>query len=190
MSKLSELLANEQARRGITDYKAAQEIGVSQQTYSTWKHGSEPRPNKFAALAEWLGVPAEEIVGIAGPKKAAAIHGRVSDRKEGKYRFDADDAGRRIPSARYAFPLETNVMEPALLYGTRAWADPAAWPKPGHEVLAHGPKGVAWLGRLVTAEAGRAVIENAAGRFVVEGVEAIHVVVLSERVPGGLGGNT
>ena len=186
MSKLSEMLANEQARRGITDYRAAAEIGVSQQTYSTWKHGSEPRPNKYAALAEWLGMPPEEVAGIITPKKAgAAMFGRVSDRKEGKYRFDADNVGRRIPSTRYAFPVETNVMEPALLYGTQAWADPSVWPKPGHEVMAHGPKGVAWLGRLVVAETGRAVVENAAGRFVVENVEAIHVVVLSERVPGG-----
>lgn len=184
MSKLAEMLANEQARRGVTDYRAAADIGVSQQSYSTWKAGSIPRPNKHAAVAEWLGIPPEQMLELASPQKAAATYGRVSDRKEGKYRFDTDADGRRIPAARYSFPVDTNVMEPALLYGTRAWADPAVWPKPGHEVMAHGPKGVAWLGRLVSVDG---VVENAAGRFIVEGVEAIHVIVLSERVPGGGG---
>jgi hypothetical protein len=73
-------------------------------------------------------------------------------------------------------------MEPALMVGTKAWLDPAVWPKPGNEVMVHAKGGAAWLGRLVSIADGRAEIERPAGTMTIRDVEAVHVIVLSERV--------
>ncbi|WP_210339087.1 hypothetical protein [Ensifer sp. ENS04] len=199
MSRLSQMLINEQARRGQKDREAADEIGVLQQTFSAWKGGSIPRPNKYAAVSTYLNISpdmmlelAEEAAESTGSTKlpkltaynTARTYGRVSDRKEGRFKFDPVNAGRkRVPEGRYAVEVGTNVMEPALLYGTKIWLDPGIWPKVGNEVMAHAKGGAAWLGRLAELADGKAVVENAAGRFAVDNVEAVHVVVLAERIP-------
>ncbi|MBD9542907.1 XRE family transcriptional regulator [Ensifer sp. ENS04] len=193
------MLINEQARRGQKDREAADEIGVLQQTFSAWKGGSIPRPNKYAAVSTYLNISpdmmlelAEEAAESTGSTKlpkltaynTARTYGRVSDRKEGRFKFDPVNAGRkRVPEGRYAVEVGTNVMEPALLYGTKIWLDPGIWPKVGNEVMAHAKGGAAWLGRLAELADGKAVVENAAGRFAVDNVEAVHVVVLAERIP-------
>lgn len=196
MSRLSQMLLNEQGRRSQTDREAAAEIGVRQQTYSTWKHGSIPRPNLYGPLAKFLNISidmleelCEEARESTGNTKLPRLdrareYGRVSDRKEGKFKFDPVNAGRkRIPEGRYSVMIGTNVMEPALLYGTKAWLDPAVWPRIGNEVIVHGKGGVAWLGRLEALESGRAEISQyGGGRLVVDDVQAVHAVVLSERV--------
>lgn len=200
MSRLSQMLLNEQAKRGLTDYKAAKEIGVLQQTYSSWKHGSVPRPNRYAAIAGWLHISidmarelCEEAVASTGstklPKLEPPVLGRVADRKEGKFKFDSANAGSpgsRIPSSRYTVSVDTKVMEPALLVGTKAWLDPSVWPKVGNEVMVHGKGGIAWLGRLESLENGRAEISRYAlgNRITIDDVQAVHAVVLSERVAG------
>lgn len=200
MSRLSQMLLNEQAKRGLTDYKAAKEIGVLQQTYSSWKHGSVPRPNRYAAIAGWLHISidmarelCEEAVASTGstklPRTVEQPKGRVADRKEGKFKFDATNAGSpgsRIPSSRYTVSVDTKVMEPALLVGTKAWLDPSVWPKVGNEVMVHGKGGIAWLGRLESLENGRAEISRYAlgNRITINDVQAVHAVVLSERVAG------
>lgn len=193
MSRLSQMLKNEQARRELTDYAVSKGIGVLQQTYSSWKHGSLPRPNKYAALAGWLGVSIDMVAELVDEAKVStgnppsveaelpATIGRVSDRKEGRYKFDSVD-GKRFPTSRYAVEVGTNVMEPALLYGTKIWLDPGIWPKVGNEVMVHARGGVAWLGKLLSMGDGKAEVENAAGRHAVENVDAVHVVVLAERV--------
>ncbi|UYE95783.1 hypothetical protein HAAEEKHM_00063 [Sinorhizobium phage AP-16-3] len=204
MSRLSQMLLNEQAKRGLTDYKAAKEIGVLQQTYSSWKHGSVPRPNRYAAIAGWLHISidmarelCEEAVASTGSTKLPRVApvaeaGRVADRKEGKFKFDAASSGAaggsgsRIPSSRYTVSVDTKVMEPALLVGTKAWLDPSVWPKVGNEVMVHGKGGIAWLGRLESLENGRAEISRYAlgNRITIDDVQAVHAVVLSERVAG------
>ncbi|WP_201269938.1 helix-turn-helix domain-containing protein [Sinorhizobium meliloti] len=204
MSRLSQMLLNEQAKRGLTDYKAAKEIGVLQQTYSSWKHGSVPRPNRYAAIAGWLHISidmarelCEEAVASTGSTKLPRVApvaeaGRVADRKEGKFKFDAASAGAdggsgsRIPSSRYTVSVDTKVMEPALLVGTKAWLDPSVWPKVGNEVMVHGKGGIAWLGRLESLSDGKAEISRYAlgNRITIDDVQAVHAVVLSERVAG------
>ncbi|QWY83254.1 XRE family helix-turn-helix protein [Rhizobium phage RHph_X2_25] len=196
MSRLSQMLLNEQGRRGQTDREAAAEIGVLQQTYSAWKHKTIPRPNTFGPLAKFLNISIEMLEELCeearestGSTKLPRLdkareYGRVSDRKEGKFKFDPVNVGRkRIPEGRYTILVGTNVMEPALLYGTKAWLDPAVWPRVGNEVLVHSKGGVAWLGRLEALDNGRAEIsQHGGGRIVVDDVQAVHAVVLSERV--------
>ncbi|THK34465.1 XRE family transcriptional regulator [Ensifer sp. MPMI2T] len=184
------MLKNEQAKRGQKDREAAAEIDVLQQTFSAWKHGSLPRPNKYDAVAAYLKIShdmldelVEEARHSTGSTKLPQLdkareYGRVSDRKEGKFKFDS------LPTSKYAARIDTNVMEPALLYGRKAWLDPAVWPAIGHEVIVHGRRGAAWLGRLAAMDDSKAVIENASGRIVIDDVQAIHAVVLSERVAG------
>lgn len=200
MSRFSDMIAKEQARRGLTDHAAAVELGVKQQNFSSWKNGTVPRPNRHAAIAAWLGISAEtmhELAAEAGsgsiartkvPKITGAnvrTYGRVSDRKDGKFRFDPiPPSGLRVPAGRYAVEVGTNVMEPALLYGTKIWLDPSVWPQVGNEVLVHSVGGHAWLGRLVEMENGTAEISRNVGRLTVRDVQAVHVVVLAERVPG------
>lgn len=203
MSRLSQMLLNEQAKRGLTDYRAAKEIGVLQQTYSSWKHGSVPRPNRYAAIAGWLHISidmarelCEEAVASTGstklPRTVEQPAGRISDRKEGRFKFDPVSTGsssggsKRIPSSRYTVSVDTKVMEPALLVGTKAWLDPSVWPKVGNEVMVHGKGGIAWLGRLESLENGRAEISRYAlgNRITIDDVQAVHAVVLSERVAG------
>lgn len=200
MSRLSHMIAHEQTSRGLTDREASGEIGVLQQTYSSWKGGVVPRTNKQGALAAWLRISpdmmqelVEEAATSTGntklPKLAAyntaRTYGKVADRKTGRYKFEAFNVGRkRVPEGRYAVEVATNVMEPALLYGTKIWLDPGIWPQAGHEVMVHAKGGTGWLGKLVDTGGNRAVVENASGQVDVDNVEAIHVVVLAERVSG------
>lgn len=198
MSRLSQMLIAEQARRGQTDREAAAEMEVLQQTFSAWKSGSIPRPNKYDVVASWLRIAPNEMIELVDetregasdarlPKlsayNTARTYGRISDRKEGKYKFDPVNAGRkRVPEGRYAVTIDTKVMEPALIVGTKAWLDPGIWPRPGNEVMVHAKGGFAWLGRLVSFADGKAVIENSAGQHAVDNVEAVHAVVLAERI--------
>lgn len=200
-SRFAQMLVNEQTKQGLTDREVAAKYDWLQQTFSRWKMGSLPRSHMFASIAAFLGIPAEqvaEIVEEAGQSASTTklpvtfggvrTYGRVTDRKDGKYVFEAYNQGRkRIPEGRYCILVDTRVMEPALMVGTKAWLDPAVWPKPGNEVMVHAKGGAAWLGRLVSIADGRAEIERpavagAAGTMTIRDVEAVHVIVLSERV--------
>ncbi|NZD50499.1 hypothetical protein H0Z56_11950 [Rhizobium leguminosarum] len=195
------MLAAEQIKRGQTDREVAENHGWLQQTFSRWKLGSLPRQHMFASIAAFLGtddaavrelvMEAQESssstklpsVAAFGP---ARVYGRVTDRKDGKYVFDAFNKGRkRIPDGRYAIMIDTKIMEPALPVGTKAWLDPAIWPAPGNEVLAHAKGGAAWIGRLVGVSGLTAEIERGGSTMTVRDVEAVHVIVLSERVAAG-----
>jgi hypothetical protein len=196
-SRFAQMLVNEQTKQGLTDREVAAKYDWLQQTFSRWKMGSLPRSHMFASIAAFLGIPTEqvaEIVEEAGQSASSTklpvtfggvrTYGRVTDRKDGKYVFEAYNQGRkRIPEGRYAILIDTKVMEPALMVGTKAWLDPAVWPKPGNEVMVHAKGGAAWLGRLVSIADGRAEIERpAVGTMTIRDVEAVHVIVLSERV--------
>ncbi|MGO8211886.1 hypothetical protein ACC782_33940 [Rhizobium ruizarguesonis] len=190
------MLANEQTKQGLTDREVMAKTGWLQQTFSRWKMGSLPRQHMFASIASFLGVSTEAVAELVeeasastGNTKLAAayggvkIYGKVTDRKAGKYVFEAFNQGRkRIPEGRYAILVDTKVMEPALLVGTKAWLDPAVWPKPGNEVMVHAKGGVAWIGRLVGLVADRAEILADGKEMTIRDVEAVHVIVLSERV--------
>lgn len=193
------MLTAEQQKLGLTDREVATQNGWLQQTFSRWKMGSLPRPHMYASIADFLGVPIETVkeaveeatqttrartVSVFG---AAAVHGTISDRKEGKFKFPPPTyAAKNVPNGRYAILIDTKVMEPALLVGTKAWLDPAVWPLVGHEVLVHTKSGAAWIGRLVEMGNGTARLERYnAAPLTIHDVRSVHVIVLSERVAAG-----
>lgn len=191
MSRLSQMLVVEQNRRGQTERALAEEYGWSQQTFNTWKKGAIPRPVMFARLASFLNIStdmvrelAEEAAESTGntklPKMSVfdrtSTEGKVVDRKDGRFKFS-----RPLPAGRYAVSVDTKIMEPALLAGKKAWLDPGVWPAVGNEVIVHAKGGLAWIGRLNDLSAA-VVLERADGLLTVKDVEAVHVIVLSERV--------
>lgn len=196
-SKFAQMLTAEQTRRELTDREVAEENGWLQQTFSRWKLGGLPRRHTYASIARFLSIDEDAVSELvdeaqsAAPAKqvgvfnTASVHGVISDRKEGKYKFPPPTfAGKNIPNGRYAILIDTKIMEPALLVGTKAWLDPSVWPQPGNEVMVHTKSGSAWLGRLVAIDGGTATIDRAAGQLAIHDVRAVHVVVLAERVAG------
>ena len=197
-SRLALMLSERQRTLGLTDRAVAEKYGWVQQTYSTWKRGTIPRSDVRDSLADFLSLERADLDSLCdeaqeraapgiGVFDTAQPHGKVSDRKEGKFKFDPIQHGygvSYVPRGRYSVRVETNVMEPALIFGARVWADPAVWPQPGNDVFVHGLKGVAWIGRLEAID-GRTARVSQYGRpvgVVVENFEAIHVIVLAERV--------
>lgn len=50
--------------KGVTDYKVAQDTGISTATLSEWKKGTYvPKIDKIKKLAEYFGVTIDELVG-------------------------------------------------------------------------------------------------------------------------------
>lgn len=187
---LAKMLIDEQKARGMTDREVAAELGVLQQTYSTWKANRVPRDKAHDAIAAFLRVSSARVAELADEASvpdethlsayaSARVYGRVSDRKEGKFKFDT--SRKKVPEGRYAIVVDTKVMEPAFRVGLKAWLDPSVWPKVGDDVIAHS-RGVGWIGRL--AELGTVVrLERYSGEPVeVKDVDAVHVIVLAERV--------
>ncbi|MBB6299956.1 XRE family transcriptional regulator [Rhizobium leucaenae] len=200
-SRFSQMLIDRQKQAGMTDKQIADRYNWIQQTFNRWKIASLPRKNMFPSIANFLGITPEEVerlvedaattenavknVSIFG---MANIHGAVSDRKTGKYKFRRP--GRHataIPTGRYAIMIQTEVMMPALVAGSKAWVDPSVTPRLGNDVMVHADGGKAWVGQL--RGAGKrggttevTITQHAAGTMVIRDVQAIHVIVLSERV--------
>jgi transcriptional regulator with XRE-family HTH domain len=200
MSRFSQMLDVELKRRGKSERELAREFGWSQQAFNTWKTGGIPRQQFYQRIGDFLRIPiddvamlldeARESTGNTKLPKMDPIYGKVTDRKEGKYSFPDTDAagvsGMRYPLTRYAIRIDTKIMEPALLVGTKAWADPSLWPKVGNEVIVHSKGGNAWLGRLAALENGDVALLHYSSekKIVVRDVEAVHVIALAERVAG------
>ncbi len=193
-SRLLLALLKEQKQRAVKDRAVYEELGVRQQTYSSWKAGVVPRPMHYPALAAFLGASEDDVADMAREASeavtgtittitSARVYGRMSDRREGKFKFDAFNEGRkRIPEGRYAVVVDTKVMEPVFHVGVKAWLDPARWPAVGDDVLAHSG-GFAWIGRFDGMNGGAVQLSRYDGSQVeVKNVEAVHVIVLSERV--------
>jgi hypothetical protein len=191
-SRFAKMLVDKQASQ--TDREVSEQYGWLQQTFSRWKMGSLPRPHMYESIASFLGVSREEVAELVDeaaahakttPKSftATSVHGMIADRKEGKYKFPPPTfAGKNIPHGRYAILVDTKIMEPALLAGTKAWLDTTVWPQPGNEVLVHAKSGLAWVGRLVAVADGAAEIERGGKTMTIRDVRAVHVIVLAERV--------
>ncbi|WP_284777114.1 hypothetical protein [Agrobacterium sp. lyk4-40-TYG-31] len=194
-SQLLQSILKEQKRRGVKDRAVYEELGVPQQTFSTWKRGAVPRPVIYPKIAAFLGIPETEVADMAreasqaeSPNKisgfvAARVYGSMSDRKDGKWKFQPINDGRkRIPEGRYAIVIDTKIMEPIFHVGVKAWLDPSRWPSPGDDVMAHSG-GYAWIGRFESMSNGGVQLARYNGAPVeVKNVEAIHVIILSERV--------
>lgn len=204
MSRLSQMILNKQRTESLTDREVAAALTalhgkeVIQQTYNKWKKGHTPSTMFWPAVAKWLAIDEAEMEQLAEDTKNAAgsarlpsftalayvkQHGKIADRKEGKYRFEAHNMGRRrVPDGRYVMSVDTKVMEPALRVGTQIWVDSAVAPQVGNEVVVHAD-GFGWLGALVGVEGSSATITRTSiGELTIKNVEAIHVVVLSSRV--------
>lgn len=202
MSRLSQMLLNKQREDGLTDRQAAAELSelhgreISQQTYNAWKKGRTPTDAYGGALVRWLIVSDEqynELLEEARSKKSGVPaftafayvtpHGKIADRKAGKYRFEPYNMGRRtVPEGRYSTTVDTKVMEPVLHVGTQIWLDPAVAHKIGYEVMVHSD-GYGWLGILESWDGVTALLSRPDGGNVsVKNVDAIHTIVLSARV--------
>lgn len=195
-TRLAQMIAAEQIKRGLNERDAAAHCGVIQQTFSAWKRGVVPRDNKLAGLTAFLGISPEmmdELVEEAavslgstklprmGSFDTAREYGRIADRKDGKWKFDTSRTA--IPAGRYAIQMDTKCMEPALRLGTRVWADPAVLTKAGDEVMVHTASGFAWIGVLEHYELGKATISRPDGwRKELDNVVAVHTIVLAERI--------
>lgn len=205
MSRLTQMLANEQKRLGMTDREICEKHGWLQQSFSKWKRGTIPRLPVHEELAQFLGLRRdmldeliEEAKTSTGNTKLPPLsmldrvyeYGKVTDRKAGKFRFEPVNAGRKaIPEGRYIITVDTKVMEPALLVGTKAWLDPAVYPNIGDEVIVHARAGNAWLGQLSATKDDTATLVRHNGEPVtITDVQAVHVVVLSSRSASRSGG--
>lgn len=50
-------------RKGVTDYKVAQETGVSTATLTSWKQGVyTPKVDKLMKIANYFGIGIEELI--------------------------------------------------------------------------------------------------------------------------------
>lgn len=49
--------------KGITTYRVAKETGIANSTLSDWKNGrSTPKADKLLKIANYLGIPVEELI--------------------------------------------------------------------------------------------------------------------------------
>lgn len=197
-TRLALMLSDRQKALKLTDRAVGEKYGWMQQTFNSWKRGTIPRDDVRDALAAFLDVPRAEVDALCDVARertgldmstldSAQEKGKVSDRQKGKFKFEPAMSGygpNYVPYGRYAVRVDTNVMEPALLYGCRVWVDSRHFPKPGNEVFVHAGRGVAWIGRLVSIAGDTARLQQygQAEPFDVP-FEAIHTIVLAERIP-------
>lgn len=190
-SKLAMALIEEQRARAMTDREVATELGVQQQTYSTWKAGRVPRDKMRGPIATFLRMTAGQLDELIddqpavkevpiGAYSSVRTYGRISDRKDGRFKFDS--SRKAVPEGRYAMVVDTKVMEPALRVGCKVWLDPGVWPRVGDEVVVHAKGGIAWIGQLAEMGAVARLIRPSGEPVTIENVAAVHVVVLAERV--------
>lgn len=59
---LAENISRIQAERGVTDYRIAKDIGVTQTSVKNWKSGIMPHPKHLRRLAAYFSVTAEELL--------------------------------------------------------------------------------------------------------------------------------
>lgn len=60
MYKNFEMIMNE---KGITSYRISVDTGIPQATFSRWKTGKcRPKVDKLIKIADYLGVPLEELI--------------------------------------------------------------------------------------------------------------------------------
>lgn len=49
--------------QNVTTYKVAKATGISQVTFSDWKHGrSNPKADKLKAIADYFGVTVDDLI--------------------------------------------------------------------------------------------------------------------------------
>lgn len=58
----AENLTRVQAERGVTNYRIAKEIDVSQASIANWKNGTMPHPRNVKRLADYFNVTVDELL--------------------------------------------------------------------------------------------------------------------------------
>lgn len=58
----AENLIRVQAERGVTNYRIAKEIDVSQASIANWKNGTMPHPRNVKRLADYFNVTVDELL--------------------------------------------------------------------------------------------------------------------------------
>lgn len=195
MSRLSQMIKNAYEKSGLSEHSIARQHGWSQQTLHSWITGVVPRERFHESLSGFLRISIDELKMLADEAKEGAtskkipkldlVYGKVSDRKDGKWSFP-EVGGKRFPLTQYCIRVDTKVMEPAFIFGCKAWVDPSRWPQPGNDVMVHTTNGQAWIGQLVGINNDEATIRqhSAADTIEVSGISAVHVIILAERVAG------
>lgn len=59
---LAENISRIQAERGVTNYRIARDIGVTQTSVKNWKSGITPHPKHLRRLAAYFSVTVEELL--------------------------------------------------------------------------------------------------------------------------------
>lgn len=85
--------------RGISQREAAEQIGVTQQTFSRWRHGQLiPAPSSIPAIARFLGLPVKEVRAMHAAarreknQQLRGIESRLENVEEFTRRLDAQMA--------------------------------------------------------------------------------------------------
>jgi transcriptional regulator with XRE-family HTH domain len=70
MANIADFLGDIQRQRGISLRHLGRESGVSASTLSRWREGKQvPSPNSCKMLAEYLSLPVEHVLALAGHLK-------------------------------------------------------------------------------------------------------------------------
>ncbi|MDI7923382.1 XRE family transcriptional regulator [Ferirhizobium litorale] len=165
MSRLSQMLTNEQNRSGRTEREIASEFGWGQQTFNTWKKGSVPRPKMFAAIARFLKLNEEQVAELAeealtstGNTKLPDVGVAILAREAGGQLVFDEPIGFAKPNIRGCYAVRVG--------GRHVWVNPKLRPVDGNEVV------------IRNGDEGRMATWPTA----VEGDDEVHVVVLRETV--------
>lgn len=196
-TRLAQMIFDRQIELALTDSACGTLCGgASQQTFNHWTKGVVPRKDKRAAIADFLGIPHEEMDALveealadSGAEKLPRMgafgrsqtYGKIIDRKQGKFREPIFSS--YLPKGRYAVRVDTKVMEPSLRVGLKAYVDPAFFAQVGDDVIVHVEDGFFWIGRLLHFTESEAKISQYEGKEIeLKRVRAIHPIVLAERV--------
>lgn len=165
-TRLAQMLANEQARSGMTEKEIAAKYGFSQQGFNVWKKGVAPRNAMFAGIADFLKITPEQVAELSAEAKTSTGSTKLPDigapvmarGTSSSLAIDKFAGGYAMPSVKgtYAARVDGKVM----------WINPRIAPVDGNTVLVR------------TQDTGRLDVWPCA---VADG-EEVHIVVLAELV--------
>jgi transcriptional regulator with XRE-family HTH domain len=165
-TRLAQMLANEQARSGMTEKEIANKYGFSQQGFNVWKKGVAPRNAMFAGIAEFLNITPEQVAELSAEARASSGTTKLPDIGAPiMARGTADAMAIDKFAGGYAMP-SVNGTYAARVDGKMMWVNPRISPSDGNTVLVR------------TQDTGRIETWPCA---VADG-EEVHVVVLAELV--------
>jgi transcriptional regulator with XRE-family HTH domain len=165
-TRLAQMLANEQARSGMTEKEIANKYGFSQQGFNVWKKGVAPRNAMFAGIAEFLNITPEQVAELSAEARASSGTTKLPDigapimarGTAGAMAIDKFAGGYALPSVKGTYAARVD--------GKMIWVNPRIAPIDGNTVLVRNDD----TGRIATWPVDLGPQEEA------------HVVVLAEMV--------